>query len=98
MTFAGKCRMLVAAVGALLWLDSVELIQAAEHGSEGAHTFNVLDQGAIGDGLTLDTTAINRAIDTCARTGGGVVRLPAGRYCSGTIHLRSHVHILLEAG
>lgn len=98
MTLAGNCRMLVAAVGALLWLDSVELIQAAEHGSEGTHTFNVLDQGAIGNGMSLDTAAINRAIETCARAGGGVVRLPAGRYCSGTIHLRSHVHILLEAG
>jgi len=67
------------------------------HGHDGAHTFNVLDQGAVGDGVSLDTEAINRAIAACAQLGG-VVRFPAGRYLSGTLHLRSHVHLSLEPG
>lgn len=60
------------------------------------HTFNVLEHGAAGDGVSLDTTAINRTIAACAAAGGGVVRFPAGRYLCGTVRLHSHVHVLLE--
>src|ERR1041384_6804272 len=62
------------------------------------HTFNVLEHGAVGDGTNLDSQAINEAIDVCAKAGGGQVLFPAGRYLSGTINLRSHVTLLLEAG
>jgi hypothetical protein len=61
-------------------------------------TINVREQGAAGDGVTLDTAAINRAIDLCSQNGGGQARFPAGRYLSGTIHLRSHVALYFEAG
>ena len=63
-----------------------------------SHTFNVRDYGAAGDGTTLDTTGFNRAIEACSKAGGGEVRVPAGRYLSGTIHLRSHVSLFLAAG
>ena len=53
--------------------------------------FNILDFGAAGDGQTYDTAAIQKAIDTCAVSGGGVVHFPMGRYLSGMIHLKSHV-------
>lgn len=66
--------------------------------SKQSHTFNVLDYGALGDGQSLETEALNRAIETCAKAGGGQVRVPAGKYLSGTIHLRSHVTLFLEAG
>lgn len=59
---------------------------------------NVRDFGAAGDGATLDTRAIQAAIDACAGSGGGTVVLPAGRYPSGTITLASHVTLHLEAG
>src|SRR5689334_2508937 len=62
------------------------------------HTFNVLDFGAHGDGQTLDTAALNSAIAACTKAGGGQVRVPAGKYLSGSIHLRSHVTLFLEAG
>ncbi|NMD30383.1 MAG: hypothetical protein GYA80_01560, partial [Chloroflexi bacterium] len=61
-------------------------------------TFDVRDQGARGDGTALDTDAINRAIAACAESGGGQVFFPAGRYLSGTLHLRSHVTLFLAAG
>lgn len=56
------------------------------------------DFGARGDGVTLDTEAIQSAIDRCATDGGGQVTLPAGRFLSGTIRLRSRVTLNLEAG
>ena len=62
------------------------------------HLFNIRDHGATGDGLTPDTTAINQAIEACARAGGGQVRFPPGRYLSGTVHLHSHVTLFFDAG
>jgi polygalacturonase len=61
-------------------------------------TFNVTDYGAKGDGSTMNTKYIQSAIDECARTGGGTVYFPAGRFVTGTLFLKSHVTIFLEAG
>lgn len=63
-----------------------------------AGVFNIRDSGAVGDGATLDTPGINKAIETCAASGGGQVLFPPGRYLSGTVHLKSHVTLFLEAG
>ena len=63
-----------------------------------AGVYDVRDYGAVGDGQTLDTPAINKAIEACGAAGGGQVRLPPGRYLCGTVHLRSHVTLFLEAG
>lgn len=59
---------------------------------------NVRDFGAIGDGRTFDTTAINRAIEDAAAAGGGTVVLPAGNYLSYSIRLQSYITLRLEAG
>jgi polygalacturonase len=63
-----------------------------------ADTFNVRSHGARGDGTTTDTAAIQSAFDACRDAGGGQVVFPAGRFLSGTIHLRSKVAVWLEAG
>jgi polygalacturonase len=60
--------------------------------------FNVRTFGAVGDGKTLDSPAIDRAIAAAGATGGGTVLVPAGTYLCGSIHLRSHLHLLLDAG
>jgi polygalacturonase len=60
--------------------------------------FNVRDFGATGDGKTLDSPAIDRAIDAAAQAGGGTVLVPAGTYLSGSIHLQSNIHLLIDAG
>lgn len=54
--------------------------------------------GAQDDGLTLNTDAFRQAIRACHEAGGGVVRVPAGDWLTGPIHLRSHVNLHLEQG
>ena len=50
------------------------------------------------DGKTLTTTGLQKAIDDCARQGGGVVSLPAGKYLTGTLVLKKNVTLNLEKG
>lgn len=59
--------------------------------------FNIRDYGAAGDGVQLDTRAIQSAIDDCAKLGGTVI-FPPGSYLSGTIFLKSNVTLQLLAG
>lgn len=56
------------------------------------------DHGARGDGRTIDSTAINAAIATATRSGGGTVLIPAGRYLCFSIQLKSDVTIELAKG
>lgn len=60
--------------------------------------YNVRNYGAKGDGESLDSPAIDRAIQAAAQTGGGTVYLPPGTYLSGTIHLASNIHLLIDQG
>ena len=60
--------------------------------------FNVKDYGAMGDGVNLDSKAINKAIEAAAGAGGGTVYLPAGNYLSGSIHLKSNISLFLDQG
>lgn len=59
---------------------------------------NVRDFGAIGDGKTLDTESINKAIDAAARSGGGTVYFPAGTYATHSIHLKSNISLYIDQG
>ena len=63
----------------------------------GEQVVNPRDLGAVADGKTLCTEAIQKAIDQCSATGGGTVYFPPGTYLSGTIFLKSHVTLHLEA-
>ncbi len=59
--------------------------------------FNIRDYGAVGDGVTNDAAAIQRAIDAASAQGGRVI-VPAGRFLSGTLVLKSHIDFHLEKG
>lgn len=60
-----------------------------------AASFDVLAHGAKGDGVALDTAAIQAAIDACAAAGGGKVVFAKGRYLTGSVELKSGVHLVL---
>jgi polygalacturonase len=60
--------------------------------------FDVRKYGATGDGKTLDTVAVNQAIEAASAAGGGVVVFPAGMYLCFSIRLKSQVHLYLEQG
>lgn len=72
--------------------------RAADPAAGTTARFDIRDFGATGDGVTLDSPAINTALEACARAGGGQVVFPPGRYLSGTVHLRSRVTLYFEAG
>jgi Glycosyl hydrolases family 28 len=60
---------------------------------------NVRELGATGDGITLDTRAIQRAVDLCHDSGGGVVYFPSGgQFLTGTIYLKDHVKLHIDIG
>ena len=58
----------------------------------------VTDCGAVGDGKTVSTIALQKAIDATAERGGGTVIVPAGRFVTGSIRLRSNINLHLEPG
>lgn len=65
----------------------------ATHGY--AADYSVLDFGATGDGKTINTEAIQKAIDHCSEQGGRVI-IPAGRFVTGTLFIKSNVTLHLE--
>ncbi len=74
---------------------------AAVHTSAPASALGVFDirtYGAVGDGKTVDTPAINKAIEAAAAAGGGTVFFPSGTWLSFSIRLKSHVALYLAQG
>jgi polygalacturonase len=72
--------------------------KATTDGQASQGIFDVRKYGAAGDGKTLDTRAVNRAIEEAAAAGGGMVVFPAGSYLCFSIHLKSEVHLYLHQG
>lgn len=77
---------------------SMTLSDLPERRATETFAVNVYDYGAAGDGDTLDTAAINAAIEVCGNRGGGTVTFPPGTFLSGSVHMKSHVTLKLEEG
>jgi hypothetical protein len=60
--------------------------------------FRVADYGALGDGETVNTAAIQKAVDACSREGGGVVLVEKGDYATGTLDLKNGVMLEIAKG
>lgn len=59
---------------------------------------NIVEFGALADGHTMNTKAINDAIRACAKKGGGTVIIPAGMWLTGPIELDNNIELRVEAG
>lgn len=75
-----------------IWLCALPLC------SQTPGTCDVRTFGAKGDGVALDTAALQKAILTCAEAGGGTVVFHPGTYVTGTIELLSNITLQLDAG
>ncbi|MBE7045893.1 MAG: hypothetical protein E7396_00580 [Ruminococcaceae bacterium] len=60
--------------------------------------YNIKDFGAVSDGITNDTKALQSAIDKCRENGGGTVFIPVGTYVIGSVVLCSNIHVVFESG
>jgi polygalacturonase len=92
--------MKTAGVLFLLFLANFILVSGQEPSADNAKrnvkVFNIKDYGAVGDGLVLNTESINKTINACAETGGGTVLVPAGRFLTGTVQLKSNITLFLD--
>jgi polygalacturonase len=79
-----------AALVALIIVITAVTLRAAD--------YDVRTHGATGDGVTLDSPAINRAIEAASSAGGGTVRFPAGNYLSFSLRLKSNITLHFDAG
>jgi len=61
-------------------------------------TFDIREFGAVGGGETVNTTALQSAIDDCSRAGGGTVLIAGGRYVTGTLFLKDGVTLEIAGG
>jgi polygalacturonase len=63
-----------------------------------ANSFSITNYGAVGDGVTTNTTAIQNAIDAAFAAGGGTVEFPSGIYLSGPLNFSNSIDLQLDAG
>ena len=69
---------------------------AAQTGGNAPKRFVISDFGAVADAKTVNTKAIQSAIDRCAASGGGVVVVPKGTFLSGAIFLKQGANLYVE--
>src|SRR5450432_1023711 len=82
--------------GASLAGAALPLRSGAQATSPAPGVFDVKLFGATGDGKTIDSPAINRAIEAASAAGGGTVHIPSGNYLCYSIHFKSNVAISLD--
>ncbi|WP_213981336.1 glycoside hydrolase family 28 protein [Sphingomonas sp. dw_22] len=94
------CSMLpsfASAMPADPWARAADIARSVKPPVFPARDFDIVQFGAKGDGTTLNTDAIARAIAACNAAGGGRVVVPAGRFLTGAVHLKSNVNLHLKA-
>ncbi|HEV3039260.1 MAG TPA: glycoside hydrolase family 28 protein [Candidatus Angelobacter sp.] len=82
----------------MLWAESSPLQGNSFDKGTNPVAVDVRAFGAKGDGKTIDTPAVNKAIETVSTSGGGAVHFPAGTYPCFSVHLKSKVTLYLDQG
>src|SRR5881227_2318246 len=77
---------------------AAKAVSVSDSQADAAGVFNVRAFGAKGDGHTLDSPAVNRAVEAASAAGGGTVRFPAGVYRCFSIRLKSNITLYFEQG
>jgi polygalacturonase len=98
MAIERRDMLKLAGSGLLLGAAPLAFAESKTKNAAATGWLSVRSFGATGDGKTLDTSAINSAIDAAASVGGGTVFFPAGTYASYSIHLKSNVALYLDQG
>jgi polygalacturonase len=80
------------------WARAADIARKVRPPTFANRVFDITSFGARADGSTLNTAAIAMAIAECARSGGGRVRVPAGTFLTGAIHLKSNVELHVSEG
>lgn len=97
-----KHFLVMAAIFAIISLNTASGIEKKKPAdpvpAPASPVYNVLDFGAKGDGKTLDSPAINKAIDEASVKGGGTIYFPSGTYLSASIRLKSNISLYLDQG
>jgi hypothetical protein len=78
--------------------DATATPTAGDDKNHGGRAYNIREFGAKGDGTSLDGAALQAAIDTCSRDGGGTVLVPPGDFVIGTTALKSNVTLHVSVG
>ena len=90
----GQATFPLRADGLPAWVNQV----GARHSPKSRRIFLANAYGAVADGVTNSTRAIQKAIEACAKAGGGIVSFKSGAYVSGAIFLKSNVHLRVDQG
>jgi polygalacturonase len=94
-----KQKPIIITLASTLFSATLAIVSGCTSASPAStKVFDVRQFGAIGDGKSLDTAAIQRTLDECGNDGGGIVCFPAGKYLSKAIFLHSRTTLQLDAG
>jgi polygalacturonase len=85
-------------LGGRAWADDQTALPAVPRPRIPDRAFAITDYGAKGDGTTMNTDAITKAIAACKAAGGGVVVVPAGKFLTGPFALASKTNLRLDQG
>jgi polygalacturonase len=80
------------------WQRAADIVRNVKPPIFPQRDFDITKYGARPDGSALNTKAIADAIEACASAGGGRVIVPAGRFLTGAVHLKSNVNLFLDEG
>jgi DNA sulfur modification protein DndE len=89
------CILILACVSTTIHAQQLPVVQQVSFKKD---TLTIIHFGAKADGITLNTEAINKAMEKCSQSGGGTVVIPAGFWLTGPIGMRNNVNLHLAEG